>query len=161
MIGHTRRDSLRRFYRRVDLIFGVFALPLFLSGALANAGTVRGMEAPHRVPWAFRVELKRERIISFKRLEHIGPEEINTHSAKWLAAMATIDAEIAQIVTRLAEAHPHGQISSVTGRKNPSFLLRGSDEEARAMADEADVESVESLGAADELIENVTMNPWE
>jgi hypothetical protein len=29
------------------------------------------------------------------------------------------------------------------------------------MADEADVESVESLGAPDELIENVTMNPWE
>jgi len=75
--------------------------------------------------------------------------------------MATIDAEIAQIVTRLAKAHPQVQISSVTGKKNPSFLLRGSDEEARAMAGEADVESVESLGAADELIENVTMNPWE
>jgi hypothetical protein len=161
MIGHTRRDSPRRFYRRVDLIFGVFALPLFLCGATANAGTVRGMDGPHRVPWAFRVELKRERIMSFKRLEHIGPEEINTHSVKWLAVMATIDAEISQIVTRLAEAHPHVQISSVTGRNNPSFLLRGSDEEARAMADEADVESVESLGAADELIENVTMNPWE
>ena len=29
------------------------------------------------------------------------------------------------------------------------------------MAEEADVESVDSLGAADELIENVTMNPWE
>jgi hypothetical protein len=75
--------------------------------------------------------------------------------------MATVDAEIAQIVIRLGEAHPHVQISSVTGRNNPSFLLRGSDEEARAMADEADVESVESLGAPDELIENVTMNPWE
>jgi hypothetical protein len=119
------------------------------------------MDGPHSVPWAFRVELKRERIISFKRLEHIGPEEINTHSAKWLAAIATIDSEIAYMVTRLAKAHPHVQISSVTGRNNPSFLLRGSDEEARAMADEADVESVESLGAADELIENVTMNPWE
>jgi len=81
----------------VDSIFGVFALPLFLSGAIANAGTERGMDGPHRVPWAFRVELKRERIISFKRLEHIGPQEINTHSAKWLAAMAAIDAEIAQI----------------------------------------------------------------
>jgi len=46
-------------------------------------------------------------------------------------------------------------------QKYPSFLLRGSDEEARAMAEEADVESVDSLGAADELIENVTMNPWE
>ena len=115
MIGHTRRDSPRRFYRRVDFIFGVFALSLFLSGAIANAGTVRGMDGPHRVPWAFRVELERERIISLNGLEHIGPEEINTHSAKWLAAMA----------------------------------------------DEVDVESVESLGAADELIENVTMNPWE
>ena len=119
------------------------------------------MDEPHRDPLAFRVELKRERIISYKRLEHIGPEEINTHSAKWLAAMATIDAEIAQIVTRLAKAHPHVQISSVTGRNNPSFLLRGSDEDARAMADEADVESVESLGAADRLIENATMNLWE
>lgn len=29
------------------------------------------------------------------------------------------------------------------------------------MADEGDVESVESLGAADEYIEDVTMNPWE
>jgi len=29
------------------------------------------------------------------------------------------------------------------------------------MADEADIESVESLGAADEVIGNVTMNPWE
>src|SRR3984957_4486026 len=147
--------------RRVDLIFGVFALPLIFSGAIANAGTVRGMEGPHRVPWAFRVELKRERIISFKRLEHIGSQEINTHSAKWLAAMATIDAEIARIVTKLAKAHPHVQISSVTGRNNPSFLLRGSDQETRTSADETDVESVESLGAADELIENVTMNPWE
>jgi hypothetical protein len=161
MIGHTRRDSPRRFYRRVDLIFGVFALPLFLSGAIANAGTVRGMDGPHSVPWAFRVELKRERIISFKKLKHIDSQEINTHSAKWLAAMATIDAEIALIVIKLAKAHPHVQISSVTGRNNPSFLLRGSDEEARAMADEADVESVESLGAADEVIENVTMNLWE
>jgi hypothetical protein len=119
------------------------------------------MDGPHRVPWAFRVELKRERIISFKKLEHIGPENIKAHSAKWLAAMATIDAEIAKIVTRLAKAHPHVQISSVTGRNNPSFVLRGSDEEANAMADEADVESVESLGAADELIENATMNLWE
>ena len=116
---------------------------------------------PHRVPWAFRVELKRERIISFKRLDHIDPQEINTHSAKWLVAMAAIDAEIAKIVAKLAKAHPHVQISSVSGRNDPGFLLRGSDEEARAMADEADVESVESLGAADELIENVTMNPWE
>ena len=66
MIGHTRRDSPRRFYRRVDLIFGVFALPLFLGGAIANAGTARGMDGPHRVPWAFRAELKRERIISLK-----------------------------------------------------------------------------------------------
>ena len=147
--------------RRVDLIYGGFALLLLFSGAIANAGTVHGMDGPHLVPWAFRVELKRERIISFKSLEHIGQEEINTHSAKWLAAMATIDAEIAQIVTKLAKAHPHVQISSVAGRNNPSFLLRGSDEEARAMADEADIESVESLGAADELIENVTMNPWE
>ena len=147
--------------RRVHLIFGVFAVPLLFSGATANAGTIRGMDGPHRVPWAFRVELKRERIISFKRLEHIGPEDINTHSAKWLAAMATIDAEIAQIVTKLARVHPHVQISSVTGRNNPSFLLRGSDEEARAMADEADIESVESLGAADEVIENATMNLWE
>jgi hypothetical protein len=161
MIGHTRRDSPRRFYRWVDLVFRVFVLPLFLSGAVANAGTVRGMDGPHHVPWVFRVELKRERIISFKRLEQVGPEDINTHSAKWLAAMASIDAEIAQIITRLAKAHPHVRISSVTGRNNPSFLLRGSDEEARAMAEEADVESVESLGAADELLENVTMNPWE
>ena len=147
--------------RRVDLIFGVYALPLLFSGAITKAGTVRGMDGPHRVPWAFRVELKRERIISFKRLEHIDSQEINSHSAKWLAAMATIDAEIAHIVTKLAKAHPRVQISSVTGRNNPGFLLRGSDEEARAMADEADIESVESLGAADEVIENVTMNPWE
>ena len=75
--------------------------------------------------------------------------------------MATIDAEIAQIVTNLAKAHPHVQISSVTGRNNPGFVLRGSDDEARAMADEADIESVESLGAADEVIQNVIMNPWE
>jgi hypothetical protein len=161
MIGRTRRDSPRRFYRRVDLIFGMFALPLLVSGAVANAGTVRGMDGPHSVPWAFRVELKRERIISFKSLEHIGQEEINTHSAKWLAAMASIDAEIAQMVIRLAKAHPHVQISSVTGRNNPSFLLRGSDEDARAMAGEADVESVESLGTADEVIENSTMNLWQ
>lgn len=161
MIGRTRRDSPRRLYRRVDLIFGMFALPLFVSGAVANAGTVRGMDGPHSVPWAFRVELKRERIISFKRLEHIGQEEINIHSAKWLTAMASIDAEIAQMVIRLAKAHPHVRISSVTGRNNPSFLLRGSDEDARAMADEADVESVESLGTADEVIENSTMSLWQ
>ena len=147
--------------RRVDLIFAVFALPLLFCGAIASAGTVLGMDGPHRVPWAFRVELKRERIISFKKLEHIDSQEMNTHSAKWLAAMATIDAEIAQIVTKLAKAHPHVRISSVSGRNDPGFLLRGSDEEARAMADEADVESVESLGAADEVIENVTMNLWE
>jgi hypothetical protein len=119
------------------------------------------MDGPHSVPWAFKVELKRERIISFKRLEHIDRDEMHTHSTKWLAAMANIDAEIAQIVTRLAKRHPLVRISSVTGRNDPSFLLRGSDEEARAMADEADVESVESIGAADELIENATMNLWE
>jgi hypothetical protein len=128
-------------HRRLDLTFGVFALSLLFSGAIASAGTVRGMDEPHRVPWAFRVELKRERIVSFKRLEHIDSQEINTHSARWLAAMATIDAEIAQIVTKLAKAHPHVQISSVSGRNDPGFLLRGSDEEARAMADEADIES--------------------
>lgn len=103
MIGRTRRDS-PRFYRRVHLVFGVFSLPLFLGGALANAGTVRSMDGPHSVPWAFRVELKRERIVSVRRLEHIGAEEIKSHSAKWLAAMASIDAEIARMITRLSKA---------------------------------------------------------
>jgi hypothetical protein len=38
MIGHTRRDSPHRFHRMMDPSFGVFALPLFLNGAIAIAG---------------------------------------------------------------------------------------------------------------------------
>jgi hypothetical protein len=67
-----------------------------------------------------RVEARAHHIL--KKLEHIGAEEIKAHSAKWLAAMATIDAEIAQIVTRLAKAHPHVPISSVTGRNIRAFF---------------------------------------
>ena len=104
--------------------------------------------------------LKSEHLASVKKLELIDRQEMITHSPTWLAAMATIDAEIAQKVAKLAKTH-HVRVSSVTGRGNPGFTMSGSDEDAKSMAHEADVESVESLGAADELIENVTMGLWQ
>jgi hypothetical protein len=111
--------------------------------------------------FAYRVELKRDHIASLNKLSLLDRQDIKSHSAKWLAAMAAIDAEIAKIVARLGHAHPHVQISSVTGRKSPSFIMRGSDEESKAMANEAAVESIENLGPANELIENIFQDIWE
>jgi hypothetical protein len=141
------------------------ATALFLTmlyTAQASAKDVNSTDEKNRnVLFAYRVELKRDHIASVKKLSLLDRQDIKYHSAKWLAAMAAIDAEIAKIVARLGQAHPHVQISSVTGRKNPSFIMRGSDEESKAMANEAAVESIESLGPANELIENMFQDVWE
>jgi hypothetical protein len=125
---------------------------------IARGGTLRPVDEHHDVPWAFRVDLKREQLSSLRKLEQIDPKGVKAHSPEWLAVMAAMDAEIARVVAKLAKAHPHVRVSSVTGRKNPGFILRGSDKDARAMAAEP---NVESLGPADEVIENLTMDPWE
>jgi len=67
----------------------------FLSGAIATLSTVRAWMAPTcSMGIQSRVEARAH--VSFKSWSISAPEEINTHSGKMAAAMATIDAEIAQ-----------------------------------------------------------------
>lgn len=154
----VHRPRIECVSRRI-LMFVITILLMTID--IAVAGTQSDLDESHTVPWAFRVELNQDRILSLKNLQSVKPKDISSHSPAWLAAMAAIDSEVAMIVNKLQKSHPRAEISSVTGRKNPGFTLRASDAEARSMAQEAVVKRVEGLGPADEVIENITMNPWE
>src|ERR1700744_1281611 len=88
--------------RRMAALFGIF-----LCCNLTQAGAVKGMTDPHRVPGAFIVMLKRERILSLGNPVLIDPHERAIKSPKWQAATAAVSTEVAQVVRRLAKAHPH------------------------------------------------------
>lgn len=111
----------------------------------ANAGTLKGMNDPDRVPGAFIVMLKRERIVSLKNPVLADPHEKAIRSPKWQAAAAAVNTEVAQVVRRLAKAHPHARVGAVMSEgSSPGFVLKASDEDARAMANEDDVAEVDA-----------------
>jgi hypothetical protein len=121
----------------------------------AHAGTVSGMDDPNRVPGSFVVVLKRDHIVSLKNPVLTDPHEIAVKSEKWQAAKAAADSEVAQIVAKLTKAHPHVTISAVMSRgEAPGFVLRASDDDARAIAHEEDVAEVD----ADTMLRNVTLS---
>jgi len=63
------------------------------------------------------------------------------------------DSEVAQIVSKLVQAHPHVKISAVMSHgQAPGFVLKASDDDAKAIANEDDVKEVD----ADVLLRNVT-----
>jgi hypothetical protein len=121
----------------------------------AHAGTVNGMDDPDRVPGEFIVVLKRDHIGSLKNPALTDAHEIAIKSAKWQAAKAAADTEVAQIVGKLAKPHPHVRISAVMSRgQAPGFVLKASDEDAKAIANEDDVAEID----ADIMLRNVTLS---
>jgi hypothetical protein len=65
----------------------------------------------------------------------IDANEIATKSATWQAA--AVDTEVAQKVGKLGKIHPNVHISAVTSRgKATGFVLRASDDDAKAMENE-------------------------
>lgn len=142
--------------------FFVYSVPAALIGALlgvsnvARTGTVIGIDNPHRVRGEFIVELKREHILSLNNPTlTAGPK--NLDSPQWHAARAAVAAEIAQIVDKLTRAHPHVRISwSSTPEVVQTLNMKASDKDARSVADEPEVERVESLDG-DTVIRNTTL----
>jgi hypothetical protein len=121
----------------------------------ADAGTVIGMNDPDRVPGSFIVVLKRDHILSLKNPALTNAHEEANKSERWEAAKAAADAEVAQIVHRLATAHPHARISAVVSRgQAPGFVLKASDVDAKAIADDNDVAEVD----ADIMLRDVTLS---
>ena len=124
----------------------------------AHAGALNRASDPDRIPGKFIVVLKRDHIASLKNPVLTDPREIAAKSEKWKAAKAAADSEVAQIVRKLHQAHPHVEISAVMSRgRAPGFVLHASDEEAKAIADEDDVAEVDADIAVD-AIKNATMD---
>ena len=84
------------------------------------------MDDPDRVPGEFIVVLKRDHIVSLKNPALTDAHEIAIKSAKWQVAKAAADTEVAQIVGKLAKAHPHVRISAVMSRgQAPGLCIEG------------------------------------
>jgi hypothetical protein len=126
-----------------------------LAASHTPAGTLNGMDDPDRVPGEYIVVLKRDHIVSLKNRALTDVHEIAAKSEKWKDARAAADAEVAQIVNRLETAYPHIRISAVMSHgQAPGFVLRASDENARAIANDDDVEEVDA-GVA---LKNLTLS---
>ena len=142
--------------------FPVYSVPAALIGTLlgvsnvARTGTVIGIENPHRVRGEFIVDLKREHILSLNNPALTGGPK-NVASPEWQAARAAVSAEIRQIVEKLTKAHPHVRISwSSTPEVVQTLNMKASDKDARSVADEPEVERVESLDG-DTVIRNTIL----
>jgi subtilisin family serine protease len=135
-------------------VVGLAAVLTVVSGH-AHAGALNGMDDPDRVRGSFIVVLKRDHIVSLNNPVLTDAHEIATRSEKWKAAKAAADAEVAQMVGKLAKAHPQVRISAVMSRgKSPGFVLKASEEEAKALSNEDDVAEVD----ADVVLKNVTLS---
>ncbi len=124
------------------------------TSSFVHAGTLKGMNDPNRVPGAFIVMLRRDHIVALGNPVLIDPHEKSIKSPKWQAATAAVDTEVAQMVRKLAKAHPHARVAAIMSEgMSPGFVLKASDEDARAMANEADVAEVD----ADMLLKKTTL----
>jgi hypothetical protein len=105
---------------------GIASLAGTLFGvSLSHAGALNGIDDPDRVSGSWIVVLKKE----------------------------AADSEVAQIVSKLMRAHPQVKISAVLNHgQAPGFIMKASDEDAKAIANEDDVKEVD----ADILLRNVT-----
>jgi hypothetical protein len=122
----------------------------------AAAGTINGIDDPNRVPGRFIVVLKRDHIISLRNPVLTDAREAAGSSENWLAAKAAADAEVAQMVANLKKSHPKVKISAVMSQGQlPRFVLKASDEDAKAIADEDDVAEVDADSSRGS-IKNVT-----
>jgi len=162
----VRQDAVPRRIHSNNMRIGLAGLKvglglIALAGVLlcvsnhARAGSLNGMDDPDRVPGKYVVALKRDHILSLNNPALTDLHEIATKSEKWKKAKANADGEVAQMVFKLKAAHPNVRISAVTSDgKAPGFVLWGSDEDAKAIANEDDVAEVD----ADILLKNVTLN---
>ena len=124
-----------------------------LGVSLSHAGALNRMDDPDRVPGAFIVVLKRDHIASPRNPVLTDAHEIAAKSDKWKAAKEAADSEVAQIVSKFVQAHPDVKISAVMSRgQAPGFVLKASDEDAKAIANEDDVKEVDAAV----LVRNVT-----
>jgi hypothetical protein len=122
-------------------------------GSLSHAGALNGMDDPNRVSGKWIVVLRSEHIVSLRNPLLSDAHEMAAQSDKWKAAKEAAVSEVAQIVSKLVQAHPHVKISAVLSHGlTPGFVLKASDEDAKAIANEEDVKEVD----ADILVRNVT-----
>jgi hypothetical protein len=123
--------------------------------SFAQAGTIIGIDNPHRVPGEFIVKLRAGCLASLNN-PTLKDGQHSIDSPEWQVARAAVDAEIARMVDKLIKAHPHVRITrSSTPEVDQTLHMKASDKDARAVADGADVESVESLDG-DTVIKNIT-----
>jgi hypothetical protein len=143
----TRLSGSNSYLRIASLAGTLFG------ASLSHAGALNGMDDPNRVSGKWIVMLKPEHIVSLRNPVLTDAREISTKSDKWKAAKEAADSEVAQIVSKLKQAHPQVKISVVMSHgQAPSFVLKASDEDAKAIANEDDVKEVD----ADVLLRNVT-----
>jgi hypothetical protein len=110
-----------------------------------QAGALKGMHDPDRVPGTFIVMLNRDHIVALRNPALIDPHEKAVKSPKWQAAIAAVNTEVAQMVRKLAKSHPHVRVSTVMSEgTSPGFVLKASDEDALAIANEPDVTEVDA-----------------
>jgi hypothetical protein len=127
---------------------GMITVVGILLGASINAraGALNGLDHPDRVPGQFIVTLKREHLVSLKELALIDRNERTGRTEKWKNATAAVDSEVASRAAQLMTLH-RGRLSyPVVGASLiPMFTIEASDEEARAISNESDVERVDAL----------------
>jgi hypothetical protein len=113
------------------------------------------MDDPDRVSGKWVVVLKREHIVSLRNSVLTDAREMTAKSDKWKAAKEAADSEVAQIVSQLMQAHPQVKIAAVMSHGQAlGFVLKASDEDAKAIANQDDVKEVD----ADVLLRNVTQS---
>ena len=128
--------------RRIGACVATIALA---GGTSVQAGALKGMHDPDRVPGTFIVMLNRDHIVALRNPALVDPHEKAVKSPKWQAATAAVNTEVAQMVRKLAKAHPHVRVSTVMSEgTSPGFVLKASDEDALAMANEPDVTEVDA-----------------
>jgi hypothetical protein len=143
----SRLSGFKSYLGVASLVGALFGV------SLSHAGALNGMDDPDRVSGKWIVVLKREHIVSLRNTVLTDAHEMTAKSDKWKAAKEAADSEVAQIVSKLLQAHPHVKISAVMSHgQAPGFVLNASDEDAKAIANEDDVKEVD----ADVLLRNVT-----
>jgi len=126
---------------------------MLLGVALAHAGTIDGLDDPGRTPSVFIVVLKLDPDASLKNLALTDAQEVSAKSDKWRVAKAAADRAVTKIVDRLVQAHPQVKISAVlSSGQTPGFVMKASDADAEAIANEDDVAEVDT----DSVLQNVT-----
>jgi hypothetical protein len=110
----------------------------------AIAGALYGLDDPDRVPGEFLVTLKRPFVASLAN-PILSDLNESTRSPKWRVARDAVNIEVGSMAAKLLATH-HGQLTyNVAGAAVvPFFTIQASDDDAKAIANEPEVERVDA-----------------